>query len=250
VVRRKEKKKKQEPAMQPTDKCSAEDLVRKRHPRVEAITIGNPTAGSSYADIMKKVMADVNLQDIGVEVQRTRRTKYGAILLEVNGKSEADTLAARIKAAIGDQATVSRPSRLTKVLVINIADWLEEGRVIRLADDGLCTAPITVRKNVGGGRVAIITTTMTTALRLLESGSIKVGLSKCRVKLLEGQKVRCYRCDELGHMSGSYSPAPAERKCFRCHKPGHLIANCPGGKPAKSSDTRARSPPRASPGTA
>jgi len=57
----------------------------------------------------------------------------------------------------------------------------------------------------------IITITMTTALRLHETGSIKGGLSMFRVKQLEGQKVRCFRCDRLGvigHMAGSCSAEP------------------------------------------
>lgn len=233
----------------PAAKHRAEELI----PKTEAITIRNPKLGSTYADIMKKVMADVNLQEICVDVQRTRRTKNGAILLEVKGVNEADVVAARIKDAIRHQARVSRPSRLTKVLVTNIADWLEEGRVIddiRLADAGLCSAPITVRENAGGGRIAIITATISIALRLNKAGFIKIGLSKCRVKLIEGQKVRCYRCDGLGHMAGSCSAAPAERKCCRCHKPGHLIANFPGGNSAKNNEAGGKSPFRASPGAA
>jgi len=115
-------------------------LIQNRRPKVEAITISNPKTGSSSADVMKKVMADVNLGDMDVDVLRTRRTKTGAILVEVQDKNKADLLAERLKAAVGDQASVSRPMRLTKVLVVNVADWLEEDAVvndIRRADDGL-----------------------------------------------------------------------------------------------------------------
>jgi len=90
------------------------DLVRKRTPKTEAITIGNPKEGLSYADVMKKIMAVVNLQELGINVSGTRRTKTGAILLEVGKEAEADILAEHIKTAIGDQASVSRPSRSTK----------------------------------------------------------------------------------------------------------------------------------------
>jgi len=228
----------------------AENLVRSRQPKTEAITISNPSAGTSYADVMKKVLSEVDLIEIGVEVTGTRRTKAGAILLEIKDKEGADRLAGKLRATIGEYAEVARPTRSTKVLLTNIPDWLEEGRVIddiRQADAGLSAVPVTVRENVGGGRVAIITTTMTTALRLHEAGAIRVGMSKCRVKLLEGQKVRCFRCDGLGHMAGSCSAAPAEKKCFRCHQPGHLIANCTGVNPAKSKDTGAVSPKRAAP---
>ncbi|CAI6357393.1 unnamed protein product [Macrosiphum euphorbiae] len=55
---------------------------------------------------MKKVMSEVNLQEIGVEVNNTRRTKAGAILLEIKDKVGADLLAERLKRAIGDQACI------------------------------------------------------------------------------------------------------------------------------------------------
>jgi len=123
---------------------------------------------------MKKVLDEVDLQKMGVEVCRARRTKTGSILLEVKKKSGADALASRLAAIIGDQARVSRPVRTTKVLVINIADWLEKDRVIediRSAVEGLSLAPISVRENTGGGRVAIITTPMDISLRLATAGA-------------------------------------------------------------------------------
>jgi len=212
-------------------KSSAEALVRKRIPKAEAVTISNPKEGISYADVMKKVMSEVNLQEIGVEVNNTRRTKAGGILLEIKDKAGADLLAERLKSAIDDQACISRPSRTTQILVVNIADWLEEGRVIddiRRADERLQSATIVVRNNSGGGRVAAVKVSMATALRLSAAGAIWVGMGNCRVKLLENRKARCYRCDGLGHMARSCTAASAVRKCFRCHRAGHLIADCTG----------------------
>jgi len=226
---------------------SVESLVRKRIPTAEAVTISNPKEGTSYAEVMKKVMAEVNLQEIGVEVSRTRRTKAGAILLEVKSKTGADLLAERLRGAIGDQARVSRPSRTTQILVVNIADWLEEERVvedIRRADEGLQAASIAVRNNTGGGRVAAVKVSMATALRLSAAGSIRVGMGNCRVKLLENRITRCYRCDVLGHLARTCTAASAAMKCFRCRKSGHLIADCTGAPEKRASELRSTpSPP-------
>jgi len=209
-------------------------LVRSRKPRSEAVTICEPREGTTYADVMKRVMEGVNLKEIDVEIINTRRTKTGAILLEVKEKEAADLLAGRIRDTIGESARVTRPTRTTKVLVVGIADWLEEDRVIediRRADNELVSAKITVRDNFGGGRVATIDAPMATAVKLAEAKHIRVGYGQCRVKLLERKTQRCYRCHATDHLAAKCTAAEQTTKCFRCRQPGHHAANC-SGKPA------------------
>jgi hypothetical protein len=44
------------------------DLVRKRTPRTEALTITDPIDGETYASAMKRAMDKVSLTDIDVQV--------------------------------------------------------------------------------------------------------------------------------------------------------------------------------------
>lgn len=73
---------------------------------------------------MKKALAKVNFQDLGVEVSKIRRTKTGDILIDVNGREGAYFLVGKLRDTIGNQARVLKLTRTTKVLVVNIADWL------------------------------------------------------------------------------------------------------------------------------
>jgi len=69
---------------------------------------------------------------------------------------------------------------------------------------------------------------MAAALRLPTSVSIRVGLGKSRINLLEAKKIRCFHRDDLGHMATRCTAENVSEKCFRCRHTGHLIAACPG----------------------
>uniref|UniRef100_A0A2S2P7D3 CCHC-type domain-containing protein n=1 Tax=Schizaphis graminum TaxID=13262 RepID=A0A2S2P7D3_SCHGA len=80
-----------------------------------------------------------------------------------------------------------------------------------------------------GRRVATFTTSLESATRLKEAGCILVRLDRCRVKVLEAKKFRCFRCEELGHAAASCTAEEAsKKKCFRCRQTRPLVATCPG----------------------
>jgi len=175
--------------------------------------------------------------EIGVEVSGSRRTKSGTILLEVKEKEAADRLTDCIRASLGGKATISRPSRTTKVLVVNIADWLEDDRVtedIKRADTGLVSAKIVIRSNSGGGRVAIVDAPMDVAVRLSEQAHITVGFNRCRMKLLEKRQQQCYRCQAVGHLAASCTAVDQGKRCYRCRELGHIAADCSRAAPKRT----------------
>lgn len=137
---------------------------------MEAVVIGNVAEGTSYAEVMKRVMNGVQLQDLGVEILKARRIKAGAFLLEVPNKEEATKLSDSLLNVLGDMVQVTRPSRRTPVLILNIPDWLEDEQVLKditSADEALTTEKFIIRNNSGGGRVASFSTSMEIAARLI-----------------------------------------------------------------------------------
>lgn len=118
--------------MAPTDadpQTSSINLVRRRTPRTEAVIISKPKEGESYVSVMKRVVAGVNLNDAGIKVGKIKRTLAGAILVEMQGKEEADNLVSLLRNAIGDAVQVNRPSRRMKVMLLNIPEWVEAEEV-------------------------------------------------------------------------------------------------------------------------
>jgi len=196
-------------------KPDAEALVRRRAPRAEAVTIADPADGETYASVMRLATSCIDLQEHEIEIGRVRRTKAGAILMEVSGKEKADKLSTLICKTLGQRAKVSRPRRTTPVLVINIPEWLDDDKVkctIVEADPGLDSSCISLRENAGGGKVAKLTMDMDTALRLSALKSTRIGWNLCRVKLLETKSPTCYRCQANGHIAAECRATDAAPK--------------------------------------
>lgn len=84
------------------------------------MTIADPADGETYVSVMRLATSCIDLQEHGIEIGRVRRTKAGAILMEVSGKEKADKLSTLLCDTLGQRAKVSRPRRTTPVLVINI----------------------------------------------------------------------------------------------------------------------------------
>lgn len=83
-------------------------LVRRQVPRTSAVVIDRPTReGVTLTSVMKRVARRVELDAIDVKVRKTRRTKAGGILLEVEDVAGADRLAESVKAAVGGEAWVN-----------------------------------------------------------------------------------------------------------------------------------------------
>jgi len=148
----------------------------------------------------------------------------------------ADLLARHLRVVIGDSTKVQKLMKTVRVTVFNIPDWLDEERVIedvRATDENLTGVQISVGENLGGGRVAIFTTSLMTAIRLKEAGSIRIGLGCCQLRLVKIRQTRCYRRQQLGHVTVSCTVAIEEKKCYHCQMTGHNIAACQG-KPARA----------------
>jgi len=85
--------------------------TRRRAPR-NAVSIKVNAEGPSYADIIKLAREKVNFKDIGITNPRMRRAANGGIIIEIagpEGANKADTLASRLRDAIGGSATVFCP---------------------------------------------------------------------------------------------------------------------------------------------
>lgn len=233
----KKKKKTGVPAHPPTTKA---DRLLKRIPKTQAVALGPPGEGDSYAGLIRKAKDAVpNLKELGVEVVGTRRTANGQVLLELKTAEEADLLAATLKEKMGAEANVRRPTRMTPILVMGVEESVttEELRVALGVED--CDVKqFSIRSSADGYRTARIEVSMRAAARLTKARVLKVGWATCRVKLLpEKKRLTCFRCQEEGHMAAACRGEDLSGRCFRCRKEGHVARDCrvPSGEGAKNS---------------
>ncbi|CAI6376222.1 unnamed protein product [Macrosiphum euphorbiae] len=233
-----------EPNRPPRKPWDAAALVRKRTPKTEAVTISAPREGETYASVMKRVTQEVNLRELGVEVITTRKTKSGAVLLEVGNSEEAGKLADRMRQVIGEDATVGRPTRSTPILILDVPNWIEEAEVISQLvnfDSSFGDCQIRISDNQGS-RTAFCRIPMKVASKVADAGRIRIGWAMCRAKLLERKDRVCYKCQGTGHVAAACNSEAKPKACFKCKSLEHLARECVAPPREKTKLTRSRTP--------
>ncbi|XP_025407555.1 uncharacterized protein LOC112681519 [Sipha flava] len=202
-----------------------------RVPRTQAVTVGPPRDGETYALIMSRVTTAVNLQELGVEVIGARKTKSGAILLEVKGGAEkADALARDLREKLGEEARIGRPEKTRPVLILGIPEWVDKEEVMAVVNGESGTPErrlrMTLKPGTRGSSTAHVEVPAREAKALQTKGRIKIGWTVCRVKVLDAYQPRCFRCLETGHLAAECKGPDRKDCCLRCRLPGHRTASC------------------------
>jgi len=84
-------------------------LIKKRTQKTEALIIKDPSEEESYANLIKREMAGVNLKELNIQ-PKAQPMKTGAILLEVDDAPSADKLAEKLHQVLGAAAVIHRPT--------------------------------------------------------------------------------------------------------------------------------------------
>lgn len=214
---------------------------RGRPPRPDAILISatvDSTGGSSYASILRGIKGNPQLKELGEQVSGVRKTEKGHLLLELQ-KGTGDklgglrqTLANELGAGIEIKVLTATSERVIEIFdmdeISTKEDVLEALKMSLGSEaDHLKDSAISLRSSFRGSQIATVQLPSKLVVKLLESGKIKVGWSRCRVR----EKVvptRCYKCWEFGHRSGACkSEVDRSSLCFKCGLSDHKAKDCP-----------------------
>lgn len=210
-------------------------MLKKRVPKSAAVVIKSPDGeGKTLTSVVRQITTEVDLTALGVTVKDTRRTKFGAILLEVDSVDEAEKLADTLRSVVGKSACIEIPIRRTPVMIIDVPEWVEVTDIVKeleavgVGPDVLAMEGITVRASSNGraGQVVRFSLPIAVAINLAEKRRITIGWTRCRIRLLEKRTSFCFRCQERGHIAVVCQGPEKDRRCYRCHKPGHLMQDC------------------------
>jgi len=209
--------------------------ARRRAPRNAAVAIKANSDGLSYAEIIKQAREKVNLKDIGIINPRMRRAANGGVIIEISGPEgvvKADSLASRLRDAIGDNAVVSRPVVKADLRVSGFDESVIKDKIIiTLIEFGDCLASDvrvgSFRPMRNGLCMTWVQCPLSAALKILRRGKVNLGWSVARVDLMKARPVQCFKCWHFGHVRNNCnSPSDRTGNCFKCGNTNHNSYTC------------------------
>ncbi|XP_052561918.1 uncharacterized protein LOC128092324 [Culex pipiens pallens] len=136
--------------------------------------------GVSYADLLGKVRTDPELEELGENVVKTRRTQTGAMLFELKNDPAVKSSAFKslVEKAVGYESKVRALLPETTIECRNLdkittEEELEDALIV-LLDDRTTPMAIRLRKAYGGTQIASIRLSTPAASKLLEAGKVKM----------------------------------------------------------------------------
>ncbi|KZC14189.1 hypothetical protein WN55_06269 [Dufourea novaeangliae] len=140
--------------------------------------------------------------------------------------AKADALAARLAEVFhGTDVRVSRPARTVEMRLTGLDESVTaEAVAAAVARVGGCAA---AEVRSGEIRRNWVRCPLTAAGRLTTAGLILVGWSSATVEALPARPLRCYHCQEEGHVRQKYTrDADRGGRCYSCGGEGRMVRDC------------------------
>lgn len=223
---------------------SKSDAATKRNPKTRHHTekLLIKTGETSYADLLKTVKDEVDINKMGVQVKSIRKTMKGDLLLEVVGdRQKAGVFQSAIKEKVNNDVRIANNTTTIHVLDIDAATTQKEvedainGTLGNRAEGAFTVS--SMRPMRDGNQIATIRISKYAANLLIKVGRIRIGWVKCRIRE-RITVLRCFRCLEFGHKRQECTGPDRSDICIRCNKPGHKAIDCKGAPFCPSCQTK------------
>lgn len=187
--------------------------------------------GKQYADVLRTIKSNVDIDRVGVKIKTIKKTYNGDIMLEVQGgKAKAEALMQEIQNK-NDSTRVTIKSTEDTLLITDIDGDVQADDVRKAIIERIEIARaeevkiLSLKPNQFGAQTAAVSLRKDVARELLKAGTIRIGWAPCRIKT-RVNIVRCYRCLGFGHYTRECTGADNTNVCLRCGKENHKAKDC------------------------
>lgn len=231
VISTDSKKTDNQPAKESTKKRRMRSKPSRLKEKPQAIII-KPQGGHSYADVLRSMRENLKPESTDVSVKSIRKTKTGALLVEMEKGGKREEFCAAIKNTLQETAVVRDLKPLVTVEFQDLDSLTTEEEVTAAVkrETNAVSDDIRVRLTAVNNREqkrAFVSLPVPEAKVLLKLNKIKVSLMNCRIRYRENAK-RCYRCFGSGHTQ--FECKGPDRKglgmCIKCGEVGHKMREC------------------------
>ncbi|XP_017470018.1 PREDICTED: uncharacterized protein LOC108361778 [Rhagoletis zephyria] len=192
------------------------------------------TGDLAYAEILKEIKSQPELQQLSLSVKHIRKTSKVELLFEL--KKQADPATQKLKPAV--ETTLSGKTQVRSITqetlleIKNIDEVTTRDEVLDALrsnlpnEETMPSAIRSMRAAYGGTQTCTLSLPALTAQTLLDKSKIRIGWVICRVRQKE-VVTRCFKCHDFGHV-GRQCRNEEDRTnlCFRCGKPDHKARSC------------------------
>ncbi|XP_052738128.1 uncharacterized protein LOC128198188 [Bicyclus anynana] len=183
-------------------------------------------AEGSYADILKKMKANVTVTDmkqIGVEVKSVRKSNDGKVLMRVAGNAEAlrNKLQGTLECA---EVGIGRET----IFHITGLDEDISTEELKTALETELKVPVqvkSIRPTQYGSKTATVSMSPISAKNLSNVSVINIGWTRCRLRKRVYVE-KCYKCWETGHRAAKCNGPDRSNCCRQCSRVGHKADSC------------------------
>jgi hypothetical protein len=187
------------------------------------------SSGGAFASIVRNMKSTIGLSSHGVTVEKIRKTRSGDLLLELGkGQPVPDKFREDVALAVAGLGEVTHLQDTAKVHISGIDATATEEEVkadMKVACDGRVINFGKMRWAAGGQQSIDATLIRSTVDKLIAEGKIRIGWSRCRVRLKERSN-RCFRCQGFGHLAKECKGPDRSGICMRCGSEGHIARRC------------------------
>jgi len=188
----------------------------------------------TYADMVKKLKEEIDLEKIGVQIKSMKRTKEDGIFMLVGKGAKAAKDVEKLKRAaedvLGGDVDVNDFSRPLLIEIRGIGqDEKIEDVVTGVCRYGAVPEEVHVKKmgpSFSGTQRALVSVSAKIAGKAIASGRVLVGLISCRVRLKGNPAIRCYRCHGYNHKASTCRGPDRSKLCMTCGGEDHLAKLC------------------------